>query len=195
MLSRTQVPTQHLIIIILFTKRLWHLSIEHVYLASELVPGADLGFHLKKRKFKEEQAKFIIASIIVGLEYLHNNNIIHRNVTPSNILIDKKGYVKLSDFILAREWDKNNASDTSGTPGYMAPEVMWRQNHSFSSDYFALGVIGYQFMLRKKPYRYILINMSPYRGVTREEVISQIKEKQVLVFNPFPVPLSDLIHI
>jgi serine/threonine protein kinase len=99
-------------------------DLNFLYLAVELVPGGDLDYHLRKRKFKEEQAKFIIASIILGLEYLHNNNIIHRNLTPSNILIDKKGYAKISDFLLTREWSKHNASETSGTPGYMAPEVM-----------------------------------------------------------------------
>ena len=78
----------------------------------------------KRKRFKEAQAKFIIASIITGLEYLHNNNILHRNIKPSNILFDKKGYCKLSDFVLAKEWTEHNSSDISGTPGYMAPEVM-----------------------------------------------------------------------
>jgi serine/threonine protein kinase len=89
----------------------------------ELVPGGDLDYHLWKQKFKEEQAKFIIASIILGLEYLHNN-IIHKNLTPSNILIGKKGYAKISKFLLTREWSKHNGSETSGTPGYMATEVL-----------------------------------------------------------------------
>lgn len=142
---------------------------DYLYLAVELVTGADLGYHMKKRKFKEVQAKFIIASIIVSLEYLHNNNILHRNVQPSNVLIDKKGYVKLSDFVLARELTEHNASDTSGSPDYMAPEIMCRQNYSFSSDYYALGVIGYQMMLRRMP----------YQGVTRKEIIDQIKTKQM----------------
>lgn len=72
----------------------------------------------------------------------------HKNIQPSNILLTKKGQIKLNDFVLAKEWKENNSNDISGTPGYMAPEVMWRQNHTFSSDYFAIGVIGYQMMLK-----------------------------------------------
>lgn len=46
----------------------------------------------------------------------------------------------------------NNSSDTSGTPGYMSPEVICRQNHSFVSDLFAVGVIAYELMTGKRPY-------------------------------------------
>ena len=45
-----------------------------------------------------------------------------------------------------------NYQDTSGTPGYMAPEVMCRQNHGFAADYYALGVIVYENMMGKRPY-------------------------------------------
>ena len=47
---------------------------------------------------------------------------------------------------------KDNAKDTSGTPGYMAPEVLMRLNHSFPVDHFALGVLGYEFMMGVRPY-------------------------------------------
>ena len=53
---------------------------------------------------------------------------------------------------VARTYRANNSSDTSGTPGYMAPEVLCRQNHTKSVDHFALGIIAYEMMLRKRPY-------------------------------------------
>jgi serine/threonine protein kinase len=53
---------------------------------------------------------------------------------------------------IARYFRAENSSDTSGTPGYMAPEVICRQNHTFAVDYFALGVIAYEFMMGRRPY-------------------------------------------
>jgi serine/threonine protein kinase len=60
-----------------------------------------------------------------------------------------KGYIGLTDFGIAKIYQRENSSETSGTPGYMAPEVMCAQNHTIAVDYFALGVIGYEFMMGK----------------------------------------------
>lgn len=53
----------------------------------------------------------------------------------------------ITDFGVARKYREHNADDTSGTPGYMAPEVICRMNHSYEVDFFALGVIMYELML------------------------------------------------
>jgi len=58
----------------------------------------------------------------------------------------------LTDFGVARKRKPNNSEETSGTPGYMSPEVICRMNHSFESDYFALGVIIYEIILGRRPY-------------------------------------------
>ena len=60
-----------------------------------------------------------------------------------------KGYVRLTDFGIAKVYQKENSSETSGTPGYMSPEVMCAQNHTIAVDYFALGVMTYEFMFGK----------------------------------------------
>lgn len=60
--------------------------------------------------------------------------------------------MRITDLGIARELKPENSNDTSGTPGYMAPEVMCRQNHGIAVDYFALGVIAYEFMLGRRPY-------------------------------------------
>jgi serine/threonine protein kinase len=67
-------------------------------------------------------------------------------------VLDEKGYVRITDLGVARVFRQNNSADTSGTPGYMAPEVLCRQNHTYSVDHFAMGIIAYELMLRKRPY-------------------------------------------
>jgi serine/threonine protein kinase len=57
--------------------------------------------------------------------------------------LDEKGYVRITDFGIAKFYQKENSSETSSTPGYMSPEVMCCQNHTIAVDYFALGVIAY----------------------------------------------------
>ena len=77
---------------------------------------------------------------------------IHRDIKPENVVFEDSGYVRLTDFGIAKILREENNKDTSGTPGYMAPEVMCRQNHSYAVDYFALGVMAYEFMYGKRPY-------------------------------------------
>jgi serine/threonine protein kinase len=83
----------------------------------------------------------------LGLEFIHGNNIIHRDIKPENLVFEENGYLRITDFGIARKWSPDNSKETSGTPGYMAPEVMCRQNHGMEVDYFALGVICYESML------------------------------------------------
>ena len=90
--------------------------------------------------------------MIIGIEFLHLNGVIHRDVRPSNFVFDEQGFLKTIDLGLARIWQPNNAADTSGSPGYMAPEIIMRQNHSFHSDFFGIGVITHELMLGRRPY-------------------------------------------
>lgn len=114
----------------------------------DLLTGGDLRFHICCfRKFSEEQTKFFAACIIAGLEFIHSNSILHRDIKPENLVFEETGYLRITDFGIARKWSPDNSKETSGTPGYMAPEVMCRQNHGMEVDYFALGVICYECML------------------------------------------------
>ena len=99
-----------------------------LYLVSEFYAGGDLSYHLhyKRKRFTEVQGKFIIACILQSLEFMHSNSVMHRDVSPSNLVFDANGYVRLIDFGYARVWQALNSSDASGTPGYMAPEILFR---------------------------------------------------------------------
>lgn len=126
---------------------------ENIYLVTDLVTGGDLRQHqLRRKTFTEDETKFIVACVIIGLEFMHSQGVIHRDIKPENLLLDENGYVRITDLGISREWTPDNSNDTSGTPGYMAPEVMIRQNHGIQVDYFALGVIAYEFMFGRRPY-------------------------------------------
>ncbi|EGR27877.1 protein kinase domain protein [Ichthyophthirius multifiliis] len=145
---------------------------DNLYLIMDFMEGGDLRYHIgRQRKFTEEQTKFFITNIFFGLEYLHKNNIIHRDIKPENLVLDSQGYVKITDFGVARVWHPDNQKDTSGTPGYMAPEVMCRHPHTFAVDYFALGIIAFEFMLGRRP----------YVGRTRQEIKDHILAKKVRI--------------
>ena len=101
-----------------------------------------------------ELVEFFVACLLEGLEYIHTKSIIHRDIKPENLVFDLNGYLRITDFGIARTQKTENYQDTSGTPGYMAPEVMCRQNHSFAVDYFALGVMAYECMMGKvRPFK------------------------------------------
>ena len=85
------------------------------------------------------------------------------------MVLDLNGYARITDLGIARVWSPENANDTSGTPGYMAPEVMCRQNHGVAADYFAVGAIAYEFMTGKRP----------YQGKSRKEIRENMLAKQV----------------
>ena len=123
---------------------------EKLYLILNYFDGGDLRHHLSHhRRYSEEKIKFVASNIILGLEYLHNKNILHRDIKPENVILDSKGYLYLTDLGVARVWSPKNDRDTSGTPGYMAPEVLLRKVHGIGADMFALGVICYEMLLGK----------------------------------------------
>ena len=145
---------------------------DNLYLVMDLLTGGDLRYHIcHKKQFNEDQSRFFSSCILLGLEYIHINNIIHRDIKPENLVLDEKGYVRITDFGVSKRNLRDNSSETSGTPGYMAPEVLCALNHSFPVDFFALGVIIYEFM---NGYR-------PYLGRNRKEIKEAVLAKQIHV--------------
>lgn len=115
--------------------------------------------------------EFFAACIVQALAFLHNNGIIHRDVKPENIVFDKRGYLRLTDLGVARIWKPQNSMDTSGTPGYMAPQVLCRCNHGVAADYFALGVIVFE----------CIFGFRPYTGQSRQQIRDKVLAKQAQI--------------
>ena len=113
----------------------------------------------------------VIKKCLEALQHCHANGITHRDIKPENLVFDNEGYLRLTDFGVARILTPENFTETSGTPGYMAPEVMCRQNHGLAADYFAVGVIAYECMMGERP----------YKGRTRKDIRDQILTRQVTI--------------
>jgi len=126
---------------------------DNLYLVMDLLPGGNLRYHISmKRRFTEKQNKFLIGCILVGLEYIHSQNILHRDIKPENLVFDSRGYLRITDFGIAKKYKVNNRKDTSGTVGYLAPEVLCNENHNFSIDYYAVGIITFELAYGHRPY-------------------------------------------
>ena len=128
-------------------------DLDYLYLVMDLLPGGNLRYHLcVKRRFNEKQNKFLIGCILVGLEYIHGQCILHRDIKPENLVFDSNGYLRITDFGIAKKYVVNNKKDTSGTVGYLAPEILCNQNHTYSIDYYAVGIIAYELAYGHRPY-------------------------------------------
>ncbi len=150
---------------------------DYVYMIHDLMSGGDLRYwYTQKKIFNEKECKFLVVCIILALEYLHTNKIIHRDLKPENIIFDKNGYIHIVDFGIAKMLNnepEEKVIHISGTPGYMAPETMFKEKHSYTSDFFSLGVIIYEMMLKKRP----------YIGKNRQEIKEKMSKGEVQIKN------------
>jgi len=101
---------------------------------------------LQNERFTESQARDIVAPIFDALIYCHSLGIIHRDIKPENLLFSQREFsqaiIKVSDFGLARFIDeKNQATTTCGTPGYVAPEILEQKPYKDACDFWSVGVV------------------------------------------------------
>ena len=138
---------------------------QYLYIILDLMKGGDLRYYYKlsnsddihnNKKFTEKECHFMVSNLILALEYIHKNNIVHCDIKPENIVINKNGYFCLTDFgisINLKNEEKNKKNNyIEGSLGYMAPEIMFQEKISFGVDYFSLGVVCYEMMMGRLPY-------------------------------------------
>ena len=167
---------------------------QKLYLVTDYCPGGELFFHIQRvERFNEEAAKFYAGQIILAVEHLHKNNIIYRDLKPENVLIDRKGFIKITDFGLSKEniVDNKSAKSFCGTPEYLAPEIILNKGHGKPVDWWSLGNLIYEMLTGIPPFyckdRDILFdaitNDEPeYPEYLSDEVIDLIKK--LLIKNP-----------
>ncbi|MGH0169428.1 UNVERIFIED_CONTAM: hypothetical protein FKN15_059102 [Acipenser sinensis] len=154
----------------------------HLCMVMEYVEGGDCATLLKSiGALPVEMSSLYFAETVLALEYLHNYGIVHRDLKPDNLLITSMGHIKLTDFGLSKmglmslttnlyeghiEKDAREFLDKQvcGTPEYIAPEVILRQGYGKPVDWWAMGIILYEF----------LVGCVPFFGDTPEELFGQV---------------------
>ena len=137
------------------------------FVVSKYIEGTDLSAKLKQQRLKRREAAEIVATVAEALHYAHKQGLVHRDVKPGNILIGKDGQPYLVDFGLAlREENIGKGPKYAGTPAYMSPEQARGEGHRVDgrSDIFSLGVVFYQ----------LLAGRQPFRGDTQAELLEQV---------------------
>ena len=110
-----------------------------------------LNSRTKKQLNNFQETIFYISILFVALNYLNSKNICHRDLKPDNIIIDERGYLKIIDF--GNSVQLNGFTNTmTGTPHYMAPEILLRGGYGFSCDYWSVGIIAYETYYGKYPF-------------------------------------------
>lgn len=176
----------------------------HLCMVLEYVEGGDCATLLKNiGALPVEMARLYFAETVLALEYLHNYGIVHRDLKPDNLLITSMGHIKLTDFGLSKiglmslttnlyeghiEKDTREFLDKQvcGTPEYIAPEVILRQGYGKPVDWWAMGVILYEFLL----------GCAPFFGDTPEELFGQVISDEIIwpeEDEALPLDAQDLI--
>ncbi|KAF4672500.1 hypothetical protein FOL46_008893 [Perkinsus olseni] len=128
----------------------------HLYFVLEFCAGGELFYHMMQRgHFDESTAKFYFCEVLLGLEYLHSQNVLYRDLKPENVLLDLDGHVRLTDFGLSKESKADPASQLTsfvGTAGYLSPEMIKREGHGKPLDFYCLGCLLYVMLTGSLPH-------------------------------------------
>ncbi|XP_016965537.1 cGMP-dependent protein kinase 1 isoform X2 [Drosophila biarmipes] len=155
---------------------------KYVYFLMEACMGGDVWTVMSKRQyFDEKTAKFIAGCVVEAFDYLHSHNFIYRDLKPENLMLGTDGYCKLVDFGFAKFVRHNEKTNTfAGTPEYVAPEIILDRGHDRAVDYWALGILVYE----------LLVGKTPFRGVNQIKIYQQILSGIDVIHMPSRIPKS-----
>jgi serine/threonine protein kinase len=118
---------------------------QHIYLLLDYICGGELFSFLRRSgTFPNHVARFYASEIALAFEYLHSKNIIYRDLKPENLLLDKEGHLKITDFGFAKFVPDNITWTLCGTPDYLAPEIIQSRGYGKAVDWWALGILIYE---------------------------------------------------
>ncbi|OHT02848.1 CAMK family protein kinase [Tritrichomonas foetus] len=152
----------------------------------EYADGKDLQKYLETHKqIAEKQVLQIFTQIILGLDYIHSQNVLHRDIKTANVFLFRKGLVKLGDFGIAREVQNDELAGTLiGTPYFMCPELLRGQRYGFPADIWAAGCVLFE----------LLAGKHAFTGKSREELFANIMSgKMPQMPTQYSKPLINLL--
>uniref|UniRef100_A0A8C7ZFM7 Serine/threonine-protein kinase PLK n=1 Tax=Oryzias sinensis TaxID=183150 RepID=A0A8C7ZFM7_9TELE len=128
---------------------------ENIYILLEYCSRKSLAHILKARKvLTEPEVRYYLRQIVSGLKYLHEQEILHRDLKLGNFFVSESMELKVGDFGLAAKLEPvgNRRKTICGTPNYLSPEVLNKQGHGCESDIWALGCVMYTMLLGRPPF-------------------------------------------
>jgi len=126
-----------------------------VYIVLELCRKRSLmELHKRRKAITEPETRYFMRHILLGVLYLHENKIIHRDLKLGNVFLNDNMECKIGDFGLATrvDYDGERKKTLCGTPNYIAPEVLGKKGHSYEVDVWSLGCILYTLLVGKPPF-------------------------------------------
>lgn len=136
-----------------------------LYIFLELVTQGSLASLYHKYHLRDSHVSAYTRQILLGLKYLHDRNVVHRDIKCANILVASNGMIKLADFGLAKATRLNDLKSCKGTPFWMAPEVVYNRNQGYglAADIWSLGCTVLEMLIGHVPY----YPLEPYQALFR----------------------------